>query len=62
MTSLTSTSLKGNWSTLLLATGKDGRMDWARLEDEIDALIASEPCGIYSNGTACEFYSHDRDE
>ena len=62
MRRLTPASLKGNWSTLLLATGKDGKMDWARLEDEIDVLTASEPCGIYSNGTACEFYSQDRDE
>lgn len=62
MARLTSETLKGNWSTLLLATGKDGRMDWVRLADEIDALIASGPCGIYSNGTACEFYSQSRDE
>lgn len=59
---LPSDSLKGNWATLLLATDSSGNLDFARLEAEIDVLIASEPNGIYSNGTAGEFYSQDRDE
>lgn len=55
-------NLKGNWATLLLATDNMGRLDKFRLRDEIDVLIASDPDGIYSNGTAGEFYSQDRDE
>jgi 4-hydroxy-tetrahydrodipicolinate synthase len=47
----------GNWATLLLATGKDGSIDYKKLGDEIDILIASNPNGIYSNGTAGEFYT-----
>jgi hypothetical protein len=37
---------------LLLATDKTGAMDYSRMSDEIDVLIASGPNGIYSNGTA----------
>jgi len=55
-------SIFGNWSTLLLATDDSGRLDIKKLEDEIDILVASRPCGIYSNGTACEFYSQTFDE
>ena len=49
---LTHTTLVGNWATLLLATNKNGEIDYKRMGDEIDILIASSPCGIYSNGTA----------
>lgn len=54
--------LKGNWATLLLATDETGNLDFSRLSDEIDVLISSCPDGIYSNGTACEFYSQTMDE
>lgn len=49
--------IAGNWAILLLATGKDGTIDYKKLGDEIDILIASDPNGIYSNGTAGEFYT-----
>ncbi len=62
MKPLTSDILRGNWATLLLATDEQGRIDFARQSDEIDVLIASKPNGIYSNGTAGEFYSQSRDE
>ena len=52
----------GNWATLLLATAKDGTVSFSKLSDEIDVLIASRPNGIYSNGTAGEFYSQTEDE
>lgn len=55
-------TLRGNWATLLLATDRRGRLDTARLADEIDTLLASRPCGIYSNGTAGEFYAQTTDE
>lgn len=54
--------ISGNWATLLLATGRDGSLSYSRLADEIDVLIASNPNGIYSNGTAGEFYSQTEDE
>lgn len=62
MIPLTHTSLFGNWATLLLATTGNGDIDYKRLEDEIDILIASSPCGIYSNGTAGEFYTQTEKE
>ena len=59
---LTHTTLVGNWATLLLATNKNGEIDYKRMGDEIDILIASSPCGIYSNGTAGEFYTQNEKE
>ncbi len=52
----------GNWATLLLATDLKGNIDYSKLEDEIDILISSQPNGIYSNGTAGEFYSQTEEE
>lgn len=62
MKPLTYDTLYGNWATLLLATDSDGALDLSRMGDEIDVLLASRPNGIYSNGTAGEFYSQSRDE
>ena len=62
MVPLTSSGIFGNWATLLLATDSDGSVNWGKLADEIDVLIASQPNGIYSNGTAAEFYSQREDE
>ena len=62
MTPLSPDTLHGNWATLILATADDGSMDYSRLSDEMDALVASRPDGIYSNGTACEFYTQSREE
>lgn len=59
---LTSGLVFGNWATLLLATDSRGCLDYLRLADEIDVLIDSSPNGIYSNGTAGEFYSQSMDE
>ncbi|SHE53917.1 Dihydrodipicolinate synthetase family protein [Mariniphaga anaerophila] len=62
MKTLKNKEIYGNWATLLLATNNDGSVDYKRLNDEIDILIASSPNGIYSNGTAGEFYSQSEQE
>ncbi len=62
MKTLTDRILRGNWATLLLATDRDGALDYARLADEIDVLIAAGSNGIYSNGTAGEFYAQSSQE
>ena len=62
MKPLSSDEIYGNWATLLLATDKNGEIDVSRMNDEIDVLIESQPNGIYSNGTAGEFYSQTDDE
>lgn len=62
MKPLTHASLAGNWATLLLATNREGAIDYTRLGEEIDVLISSSPSGIYSNGTAGEFYAQSEEE
>lgn len=62
MKPLSNTTLFGNWATLLLTTNNCGEIDFSLLDAEIDQLIASKPNGIYSNGTACEFYAQTREE
>jgi len=62
MEPLRSAEIIGNWATLLLATDDRSRIDFSRLANEIDVLISSNPNGIYSNGTAGEFYSQTEDE
>ncbi len=62
MKPLSSKEIYGNWATLLLATEKNGNIDLSKLNDEIDVLISTNPNGIYSNGTAGEFYSQTEDE
>jgi dihydrodipicolinate synthase/N-acetylneuraminate lyase len=62
MKPITQSDLSGSWATLLLTTDKDGMIDYKKLEDEIDVLIASGTDGIYSNGTAGEFYTQTESE
>lgn len=54
--------IRGNWATLLLPIGSDDAIDFARLGDEIDCLIAAGVDGIYSNGTAGEFHNQSEAE
>jgi len=49
--------IRGNWATLLLPIDKRDRIDWELLQQELDALIAFRVDGIYSCGTAGEFYN-----
>lgn len=62
MTPLAHGDIFGNWATLLLPIGEDDRIDFARLGDEIDAIIEARVDGVYSNGTAGEFYAQSEDE
>lgn len=57
MQPLTSAEIRGNWATLLLPLNSDDTIDYALFETEIDALIAAKVSGIYSNGSAGEFYA-----
>lgn len=56
------TKLRGNWASLLLPINDDDSIDFARLGEEIDILIATGVDGIYSNGTAGEFHSQTEAE
>lgn len=48
---------KGNWATMLLPIHEDESIDYGLLEKEIDRIIDAKVDGIYSNGTACEFFT-----
>lgn len=54
--------IRGNWATLLLPVRADDSIDFTLLGAEIDAFIAARVSGIYSNGSAGEFYTQTEDE
>ena len=60
--SLSRQTLRGTWGTLLLPLRPDDSIDFDLLEQEIDSLISAGVAGIYSNGSAGEFYSQTQDE
>lgn len=62
MKPLTHREIFGNWGTLLLPINEDDSIDYDRLAQEIDLLIAAGVNGIYSNGTAGEFYNQTEAE
>ena len=59
---LSAKNLKGIWATLLLPLNKDDSIDFACMEEELDFISNSNVSGIYTNGTAGEFYSQSEDE
>jgi len=62
MDPLTSEQIRGNWATLLLPINDDESIDYVRLGEELDALIAAGVDGVYTNGTAGEFHNQTEDE
>jgi 4-hydroxy-tetrahydrodipicolinate synthase len=62
MEPLTAAQIRGNWATLLTAWNADDALDLCRVAAEIDALIAAQVDGIYSNGTAGEFHTQTETE
>jgi 4-hydroxy-tetrahydrodipicolinate synthase len=62
MAPLTAEEIYGNWATLLLPINDDDSINYKQLEEEIDVLIAYRVDGIYSNGTAGEFYNQTEEE
>lgn len=52
----------GNWATLLLPIDQHEQINYKLLEQEIDILISMGVNGIYSNGTAGEFYNQTEEE
>lgn len=55
-------TIRGNWATLLLPINEDESINYELFEKEIDALIAAGVNGIYSNGTAGEFFTLTQQE
>ncbi|MFL5745119.1 MAG: dihydrodipicolinate synthase family protein [Niastella sp.] len=62
MEPLQAANIRGNWATLLIPINNDESINYLNLEEEIDTLIAMQVDGIYSNGTAGEFYNQTEEE
>jgi 4-hydroxy-tetrahydrodipicolinate synthase len=62
MKSLSAQQINGTWATVLLPIAHDESIDWSRMANEIDALVLSGVDGIYTNGTAGEFYAQSEEE
>ena len=62
MTPFSHSEIRGNWATLLLPINKDDSIDYSLLAEEIDYYIKSKVDGIYSNGSAGEFYTQTEEE
>lgn len=59
---LTSKNLKGIWCSIQLPIKQDNTIHFEDLQTEIDLLTRSTVQGIYSNGTAAEFYNQTEAE
>jgi dihydrodipicolinate synthase/N-acetylneuraminate lyase len=62
MPPLSAAAIRGTWASLLLPLDSHDAIDFARIKDQIDYLAASRVDGIYSNGTAGEFFAQSEDE
>ena len=54
--------IRGVWGSLLLPLNPDESIDWKALEGQIRYLCRSGVNGVYSNGTACEFFTQNEKE
>ncbi len=62
MKPLRSEEIQGTWASVLLPINRDESIDFARLTEDIDYLVTTGVDGIYTNGTAGEFYSQTEAE
>ena len=62
MKPLQSHEIYGNWTTIFLPIEADDSINYEKLAEQIDLLISFGVNGIYSNGTAAEFYNQTEDE
>lgn len=62
MKPLKSNAIFGNWATPLLPIEADESINYEKFADQIAYLIAAGVNGIYSNGTAGEFYNQTEEE
>ncbi len=62
MKPLTASEIRGNWATLLLPIQGDDSIDYALLAAELEHFIVMRVNGVYSNGSAGEFYTQSEEE
>lgn len=55
-------TLRGTWATVLLPLDARDRIDWAALEEQVRRLAASGVDGVYTNGSAGEFWAQTEAE
>jgi 4-hydroxy-tetrahydrodipicolinate synthase len=58
----TSTEIRGTYSTLLLPIQADESIDFGLLQEQLQTIVSAGVDGVYSNGTAGEFYSLSEEE
>lgn len=54
--------IRGTWATILTPFDADDALDTALLDEELTALFAASPQGVYTHGTAGEFFNQTDDE
>lgn len=62
MKPLCAEEIRGTWATVLLPLNADESIDYTWLAAQLDFIIAAGVNGLYTNGTASEFYSQTEDE
>jgi len=62
MKPLTAAEIHGNWATLLLPIQAGDAIDYGLLAEELEHFIAAKVNGVYSNGSAGEFYTQTEEE
>ena len=62
MRAFSSAEIRGTYATLLLPICEDESIDYGLLKAQLQYLVSSGVDGIYSNGTAGEFYTLSEDE
>ncbi|MGO1769506.1 MAG: dihydrodipicolinate synthase family protein [Microbacterium sp.] len=62
MRPLAADEIRGTWATVLTPFDSDGSLSLEALDDELDRLIAARPDGLYTHGTAGEFFTQTDDE
>lgn len=53
---------RGTWGTVLLPIRDDDSIDFDAVAEQVEALLRHGVDGIYTNGTAGEFFAQDEDE
>ncbi len=62
MRRLSATGLSGTWATVLTPFDENDQLDLYALQRHVLALLASRPQGLYTHGTAGEFFNQTQDE
>lgn len=62
MRPLTAAAIRGTWATVLLPLGEDDQVLWEELEEQLERILAAGVDGVYTNGSAGEFWAQTENE